>query len=250
MKKIGVVGGLGPMATIYYLELLTLMTDASKDQEYPRIYLESLPDIPDRTAYILHESLQDPRPIINHAMKELEKLGAEVISIPCLTAHCFYDTICKEISVPIVNLPAETASLIANHDIDKVGIIATSGTIHCQVFEKEFDKYNIEAVIPDKKYQEYAMNIIYDQVKKDLPIQWNMFSDIINHLKDKGASTFILGCTELSLLKREVMTKPNIVSKDIQDIIMNNCIDILEVLSYQTLSMADVKIKKEYNYLK
>jgi hypothetical protein len=46
------------------------------------------------------------------------------------------------------------------------------------------------------------------------------------------------------------MTKPNIVSKDIQDIIMNNCIDILEVLSYQTLSMADVKIKKEYNYLK
>lgn len=72
MKKIGIIGGLGPMATVYYLELLTRMVDTMVDQGHPRILLQSISDSPDRTAYITGKSTQSPLPLLVETARSLQ----------------------------------------------------------------------------------------------------------------------------------------------------------------------------------
>ena len=91
MKKLGIIGGLGPMATAYFLERVTQMCDAKKDQEHIQIVLISNPAIPDRTKFLLGESNNSPLPLIIKSAEQLRTMGAEVIAIPCITAHCYYE---------------------------------------------------------------------------------------------------------------------------------------------------------------
>ena len=93
--KLGIIGGLGPMATVYFMEMITEMTLAQKDQDHMEMLVVSDPKTPDRTAFILGESSDDPLPYINRSAETLEKMGADVIAIPCITAHCFHDKLCK-----------------------------------------------------------------------------------------------------------------------------------------------------------
>ena len=89
MKKLGIIGGLGPMATAYFLQLLTRMSDAASDQEHMEILLHSKPQIPDRTRFILGQSPENPLPRMIEIGIGLKEQGAELIAIPCVTAHYF-----------------------------------------------------------------------------------------------------------------------------------------------------------------
>ena len=89
MKRLGIIGGLGPMATAYFLRLIVEMTDAKTDQEHIEVLLHSKPQIPDRTRYILGLSEENPMPELLAVGKSLTAQGVEVIAIPCITAHFF-----------------------------------------------------------------------------------------------------------------------------------------------------------------
>ena len=88
--KLGVIGGLGPLATAYYYELLTKMSDVSCDQEHLEIYIHSCPQIPDRTAYILDHTQDNPVGAMIQVAKGLQEQGVDYIAIPCITAHYFH----------------------------------------------------------------------------------------------------------------------------------------------------------------
>ena len=88
---LGVIGGLGPLATAYFLELITKMTDAEKDQDHLEIIIHSKPSIPDRTEYILGKSNENPMQDFIAISKSLASAGTQCIAIPCMTAHYFYD---------------------------------------------------------------------------------------------------------------------------------------------------------------
>lgn len=243
MKTIGVIGGLGPMATVYYLELITRMTDAKKDQEHPRIFMESLPDIPDRTAYILGQSTEDPFPVMKKAAQGLAGLGADLLTIPCITAHYFYDRLADAVEIPIVHLPRSVAEMAADKGMHKVGILATTGTLQSQVMEKEFAAAGVETITPAANMQENLMKIIYDQVKKGQPVQWELFRQISESLLCQGAEKLVLGCTELPLLKRDAAQSEDPIAKKI---LLEDCIDVLEVLAQCAVTMADVPVREEY----
>ncbi len=108
MKKLGVIGGLGPMATAYFLQLITQMSDAETDQEHMEILLHSNPRIPDRTRFILGQSEEDPLPQMIEVGIDLRSQGAEVIAIPCVTAHYFQKRLEREIGIPILDAIRET----------------------------------------------------------------------------------------------------------------------------------------------
>ena len=129
MKTIGIIGGLGPMATVYFLECITRMTEAERDQEHPRVFLESLPDIPDRTDFILGKSGEDPLPLMVQAGQSLERMGADFIAMPCVTAHYFYDALSRELGIPLIPLTRLLSEDIRRKGIGRVGIMATSGTL-------------------------------------------------------------------------------------------------------------------------
>lgn len=231
------------MATVYYLELITRMTDAVKDQEHPRVILASLPDTPDRTKYILKQSADDPLPVLTEAALGLQKMGAQLLSIPCITAHYFYDDLSRQLDIPLLHLPRSVAQDVAAKGIRRVGLLATSGTIQSQVLEREFEAVGIEVLVPDAARQDQVMQIIYEQLKKGAPIQWESFYDIAVSLQKRGAEKLILGCTELPLLRRNIA---QVAGTQIEQVLTQDCVDVLEVLAQHAIREAEVPLRTEY----
>lgn len=233
LKTIGVIGGLGPMATVYYLEQITRMTDAKRDQDHPRIIMVSIPNTPDRTEYILDKGKKSPLPCLIRAGKDLVRMGVDFITVPCVTAQYFYQELCEALCVPVISLCANIADEIAARQIQTVGILGTNGTIHSHVLEREFEKVGVAVVVPDQEGQHIIMRIIYEQVKNGCKADMENFYQVSNSLLEFGAEKIILGCTELSLLTKQIKERTHYV-------------DVLEVLAQKAVRLSGATLRDEY----
>lgn len=191
------------MATAYFLQLLTQMSDAKTDQEHMETLIYSMPSIPDRTGYIVGESEESPVPRMVLCGKKLKESGADIIAIPCITAHYFHKELEDKIGLPIINVIEETVSCIEEEKIGRVGILATDGTIRSGLFQKELKKHGIETVLPEPENQKKVMHIIYNEVKAGKNVDMARFNQISEELFGRGAEAVLLACTELSLIKRD-----------------------------------------------
>ena len=102
-KIIGIIGGMGPLATVDLFEKITLHTKAQQDQDHLRVLIDSNTNIPDRTAALLHGG-EDPVPQLIASATSLEKMGAQVLVMPCNTAHNFYDAVAGAVEVPVLHM--------------------------------------------------------------------------------------------------------------------------------------------------
>lgn len=109
---LGIIGGLGPMATAHFLELTVQMTLAGSDQEHLEAIIFDRPSTPDRTAYILDRRRPSPLPQLQQSARQLEALGATCLAIPCITAHYFLPSLTQSVSIPVVNALEQTARLL------------------------------------------------------------------------------------------------------------------------------------------
>lgn len=232
MKTLGVIGGMGPMATVYFLQLIIAMTDVDKDQKHIPICMHSIPDTPDRTAYILDNKMENPLPALIVAGRSLKEQGADYIAIPCVTAHYFHETLENEIGLPVIGLPRETAKEFQRQHIKRVGVLATSGTVKSRLIQDELKEYDIESVLPDEPGQQQLMSIIYDQIKAGRSVAIEQFLKLGEQLKAKGAERILLGCTELSLIKRDFGTK-----------LSSDYVDVLEVLAKACIRYNDLPLR-------
>ena len=200
---LGILGGLGPLSSAYFYELITEHTKASCDQDHIDIILSSRATTPDRTAYILGSSDEDPLPYMVEDAKLLEQYGADAIVIPCNTAHYFIEEIRKTVSVPVPSIITETAEHIKRCGHKRALILATKGTVHSRSYQDELDRLGIEWAVPDEDGQARITDIIYGDVKKGLvPDPEKLFS-VADPMFASGCDCAILGCTELSVLKRQ-----------------------------------------------
>ena len=202
-KLLGILGGLGPMSTVYFYELLTALTDAKCDQEHIDMVISSRATTPDRTAYILGKSDENPLDVMIPEAKKLVAYGAEVIAIPCNTAHYFYDRLAAEIDVPILNIIEESVKRLREDGIKRFGLLATEGTVKSGTYQKYCDAHGIECVVPDDEHQRMVSEIIYGEIKRNLPADMKRFGEISGYMRSLGCERLILGCTELSLIKRD-----------------------------------------------
>lgn len=200
-KKLGVIGGMGPLATALFMELVIEMTAAAEDSGHIPMDIVNAPTIPDRTEYILGKSSQSPVEQIIRIKKELEERGAEVIAMPCNTAFYFYDAI-TESGLPILHAIRETVLCLQEAGVKRAGILATDGTVQTGLFQSEMEEVGIQAVLPDAAHQKLVMSMIYEDVKAGHTISKDKLAAVEAHLKEKGAEVLILGCTELSVAKR------------------------------------------------
>ena len=201
-KTLGIIGGLGPMASAQFMELLTAMTAADTDQEHIEAILWSRPSTPDRTAFLLGHSEADPFPAMCETGKRLETLGAEVLAIPCMTAHSFYDRLRAAFSAELLNPITGCADVLTAHSMRKVGIMATDGTLEVGLFQKALSEAGITPVTPDRDHQREVMRMIYDQVKSGRAVDLEAFHAVAHSMRVQGAQCIILGCTELSVIKQ------------------------------------------------
>lgn len=208
MKTLGVIGGVGPMATAYFLRRVIEMTDAKTDQEHIEVLLHSKPSIPDRTRFILGQSDESPLPDFVRIAKSLAEQGAQVIAIPCVTAHFFQHQIEDAVGVPVLNAVEETALCLQAAGIERAGLMATDGTVSAGLFRSVFAQCGIELLIPGTEGQRRIMHLIYDNIKAGLSPELDCLEQADRELKDRGAQAIILGCTELSVVKRDFPLGP------------------------------------------
>ena len=233
---LGIIGGLGPMATAYFLELTVKMTQAERDQDHLEAILFEHPSIPDRTAHILDARNPSPLPALTDCAKKLESLGCSAIAIPCITSHCFFGELQKAVSIPLLNIVRETARHLKENGVSAAGVMATTGTVRTGLFQEALTKEGIDCVLPDERRQELVMHVIYDDVKAGRPVERDAFGEAAAHLRQKGAQCLILGCTELSLANRAEPLGPG-------------CLDALEVLARAALLFCGKPVRPEYGCL-
>ena len=238
MRKnvLGVIGGLGPSATAHFMERVISMTDAKSDQENVDMIVYNFPSIPDRTGYILGSNLRSPLPGLLSVGRALERQKVSCIAIPCVTAHYFHKELQAEIPVPILNGVAETVRLLKSHGIRKVGIMATDGTIRSRLLARELDIAGLLPVVPSERRQADVMHLIYNNVKAGKAPEMDRFRRVQRELSDCGAEMIILGCTELSLIKRD-------------EDIGGGFLDIMDVLAREAVLCCGKKLRQEYENL-
>ncbi|RLF89293.1 aspartate racemase [Thermococci archaeon] len=209
MKVIGILGGMGPLATVELFRRIVEKTPAKRDQDHPKIIIYNNPQIPDRTAFILGKG-EDPRPQLIWTAKKLEECGADFIIMPCNTAHAFIEDIQKEIGIPIISMVEETARMLSEIGCRKAGLIATTGTIVSRVYHKALERYGIEVILPEN--QEEVMRGIYEGVKAgNLKLGREILLNVAKELERKGADCIIAGCTEVSVVLRQEDLKARLV---------------------------------------
>ena len=234
--RLGVIGGLGPMATAYFMELVIKMTKAECDQDHLEMIIYNCPTIPDRTKYILGQSEESPLPRMLEVGQALQQQGADVIAIPCMTAHYFRDALKENIGVRVIHGIRETAQCLKDAGVTTAGIMATDGTIQSEIFQKEIEALGLVAVIPDAEHQAKVMKMIYEEIKAGKMPSKDEFMKVKQHLiEGKGAQAVILGCTELSLIKRDYPLQAGFL-------------DVMEVLAKCSVESCAV-LKEEYKEL-
>lgn len=226
MKKVlGVLGGMGPLATQLFYRMVIEKTDASCDQEHLDMIILSHATMPDRTKAIMEGRVEELFQLLLKDVRMLEANGAGVIAIPCNTSHVLADRLQESVSVPIVNMIKETARHIAGlfrkKDL-KIGILATDGTISTGLYQKELEEAGITPVIPSAESQKLVMRLIYDGIKNGGKIDFSDFLAIQEELRTEQCDAAILACTELSCFKEQYQLPPYYI--DAMDILTERSI--------------------------
>jgi aspartate racemase len=206
-KVIGILGGMGPEATLDCFGKIIKNTPASKDQDHLRVVIDSNPGVPDRTPAIIGSG-ESPVPVIVAGCRSLERAGADFIIIPCVSAHFFLAEIQEQANLPILSIFDAVAETITQEypGIETVGLLGTTGTVEGRLFQKRLAQAKIKTLVPDKAMQQKIMEAIYD-IKNTRPLRTR--SEITADLtaaaqsliskKDDGAQAIIAGCTEIPL---------------------------------------------------
>ncbi len=226
-KILGILGGLGPLSSAYFYEMLTQHTKANRDQDHIDIILSSRATTPDRTNFVLGRSQENPLPYMVEDAKLLEQYGADAIIIPCNTAHYFIEEVRNSVQVPVPSIITETAMHLKRCGYKKALILATEGTVSSGSYQKQLEELEIGWVLPDPEGQKAISDIIYADVKAGrVPAPEKLFA-VTEPMFEKGlCDCAILGCTELSVLKRSFPEKYRYV-------------DSLEALAWRAIQLFD-----------
>lgn len=233
-KVLGVIGGMGPLATQLFYKMVIDKTEAHCDQEHVDMIIFSHATLPDRTQAIKNGKVEELFSLLLKDAKALEENGATSIAIPCNTSHLLVDRLQNHLNVPIIHMIRETIKRFSlNHKNEKIkiGILATDGTISMKLYQEECEKAGIIPVIPSEENQKKVMKIIYDGVKNNGEIDFNDFKMIEEELLSLGCQGAIMGCTELSWFKKEY---------NLSDFY----IDAMTVLVEMSIESCDKKIRK------
>ena len=198
-KTIGIIGGMGPLATCDLFEKIIRHTRVSCDQEHLHVLIDNNPAVPDRTKALLHGG-ESPLPALCASARRLEADGAQVLLLPCNTSHHYYAELSAAVSVPLLHMIALTRDALLRKGVSCAGLLATDGTLQTGVYQDAFAGSGVTLLPPEAAEQAAVMDTIYRGVKADDPAYTPAaLSEACRSLLARGAQVLILGCTELPI---------------------------------------------------
>ena len=227
---LGIIGGMGPMASAVFYDMISSKTDASCDQENLNLILLSHAGIPDRTRAILSKDeaqIEAVRSKLYADAMFLQNAGCTAIAVTCNTAHYFVNMIEGELDIPFIHLIRETAEAVASEfGAKKVAVLATDGTIETRLYQDELSKRGVIAFTPKAEVQALVMHEIYECIKSGKPADEEMWKKIEEYVKEEGCEAAVLACTELSVVRKELSLGSFYF--DPMDIMAERCLDFYE----------------------
>ncbi|MCI1636081.1 aspartate/glutamate racemase family protein [Bifidobacterium sp.] len=229
-----ILGGMGTLATESYVRLVDKATHAHQDQEFLDYVVFNNASVPDRTQFILGQSTEDPFPFIADDVKKATAIGASFITLPCNTAHHFFDRLQALTPVPIMHMPKEAvAELIKRYPVEshpRVGFMGTEGSLNSGIYREGVEAAGYTFEEPGETLQKEISYLIYHDVKDTGVLERERYEAVLNAmLTQHHCDVVILGCTELSVFN-EAFPMPDLPIIDAQEILALNTVSRAKVL--------------------
>lgn len=202
-KILGVIGGMGPLASQLFYKMIIEHTQGEKDQDHIDMVLLNHATMPDRTECIMNDEVDTLLLELEKDVRFLETGGVDYGVIPCNTCHVVLEELQKKTDIELINMIRVTVEQVAKiHGKGaKVGIMATTGTVKMELYQKECEKQGLIPVIPKPSNQQLVMKVIYEGIKKGGEINYDDFETVEMEFRDQECNCVIMACTELSWFK-------------------------------------------------
>lgn len=222
-RVIGILGGMGPQATVDAMNKIIKHTSANRDQDHIPVITVSIPDIPDRTESINNKS-DDSFEKMAKYLKILENANVGCIIIPCNTAHYWFDRLQQTSTTTMLSIIDSSVSYIKNNNIPEVCILATSATINTYLYQTKLDQQNVKYTLPSERIQQQIMNSIYLYKSGKITESKKIMHEIISLYTKQSNMNFLLACTEIPLILEEYIQIKPTQFIDATDVLVKNAI--------------------------
>lgn len=223
---LGIMGGMGPLATADLFQKIIELTDAATDKEHLHVIIDNNTQIPDRTEYIIGSG-EDPRVEMIRTVVKLETMGVDYIAIPCNTAHYFYDDIVKHTNVKVIHMIEETAKFLkkSNPNTKDYLLLATKGTYKSKIYKDTFEKFDLNILEPSESDKDIVMDWIYNVKSAKFDVTREEYEALVSKYIDIKNSAAILGCTELPVLADKIyLTEEETINPTL--ILARHCVEL------------------------
>jgi aspartate racemase len=202
-KTVGVIGGMGPEATVDFLHRIVAATPARDDADHIRVLVDNNPKIPSRIAALIEGKGEDPTAVLVAMARGLEKQGADFLTIPCNTAHHYLPPIAAAVGIPVLDMVALSVAALGavSPKPRRIGMLASPAVRMVGLYAKRLGDAGFEALFPDASDEAVVFETIRavkaNAVSERLRLD---YAGVAGRLIDAGADAFLIACTELSLL--------------------------------------------------
>ena len=203
-RTVGVIGGMGPEATVDLMQRVIRATPARDDEDHVHMIVDNNPQVPSRIRALIDGTGESPVPCLRGMARGLEASGADFLVIPCNTAHAYFDEIASAVSIPVLHMIRLTAEVVLADSPSPrtVGILASNAVLKTALYEDVFRGLGVDVLYPQDGFQERIMKAIRDIKTGSIgPVENEALFDAAQDLLDLGAEALIVACTELSLLE-------------------------------------------------
>lgn len=231
-RKVGVLGGMGAEATLELMKRILDATEVEDDQDHVPLFVDLNPQVPSRIRFIVEKEGADPGPILIEMAKRLETAGAHALALPCNTAHLFAPQIEAAVNIPLLNMPKRACEQAAAQmdEGDVVGILASPATNSTGLFSDMLKRSGLVSRYPE---QEDEILASIRRIKRSGPSEADiaLLSREARDLVRRGASCVIIGCSEFSLVSKEIESPIPVL-------------DTLDVLVHEIVTFSGARIRQ------
>lgn len=222
-RRLGILGGMGPEATVLLMSRIIAATDASDDCDHVPMIVDNNTQVPSRIRALIEGDGEDPGPTLAEMARKLTECGAEALIMPCNTAHNFADTIRAAANIPFIDMIEETASTLASmpEQPKTVGVLASPAVRITGVLDRALEPHGLSTIYPTD--DDSVLSIIR-MIKANGPSEsaTALLTEAATALERSGVDVILVGCTEFSLLTNRLRTKAPVI--DTLDVLVDRAV--------------------------